>query len=530
MSKYSTTLSVQNTHKQSLAFVRNGLIGLALLAFVIQLLVDVSVENVLSNLLALSTTVICAVIVFQRANATSGKSFIATIVFLMIISNSLLPVLGTLMEGNSLIVNLLEPVQTYFHRLLFALVLSGALIVSDSNLLFSLKYGLSKVGSVLGANLHASAGTVWGFGIIATCGTFISYLPIPVSLGKFLAGFQFLMYAPFILVVAPYNANIKGWQKKILFFYYLLIAGISLANNSRSGMVAPIAVTAAAWIMSVLLGQIVVNKNMIRKFVVVFIGAFFLLAQFIDVSTAILLARAGREDRTSSEQLAYTWVFFLDKEALYEYRMTDLEIVELQGDGKEDWQENYIANPFLARFILIKFDDNCLYRVNQFDDAQKQVLMLNSFERNLVQLPTPLLDLLDINVDKKEINSYSMGDLIHNLATGHTLGSFVVGSIPVHAFAILGWFYPFILFIIYTLIFILFSGVVSVLNSQRNDLQKYSTLGLILPFYLFTIISVDGLYIPINILIRGIWQILLIYWIAILLLRMVGILGFQRTK
>ena len=530
MSKYNTIINSRNTHMQSLAIVRNGLMVLALIAFSIQLCVNFSLENVVSNVLTLSTTLISCLIIFQTLNSSIGRAFVATLVFLMIISNSLLTVLGTLIEGNSLVENLQEPIQTYFHRFIFSVILLLSLLLSGSSLLLPIKYGLSKVGSIVETNLQVGSKGVWAFGIIATFGILISHLPLPTSLEKFLAGFQFFMYAPFILVVAPYNVISKAWQKKALLIYYIVLAGISLAGNSRFGMVAPLAVIAATWLLSVLLGYIVVGKKMIRKFSFIFIVGLFLSTQFIDLSTAILIAREGRDDRAQVEQLSYTWEIFLNKEALYEHRLKEFELVEIQGVNSDAWQENYISNPFLARFILTKFDDNCFVRINQFENTQKQILLESSIEKNLSQFPTFFLDFLDIKINKNEVNSYSMGDLIHNLATGHMLGSFVVGSIPAHSFAVLGWFYPVVLLVIYTLIFTLFNGVLSIINRNGFYVEQYSTLALILPFYVFSVITVDGLYVPINMLIRGIWQIILIYWVLIWLCRLFGIIGLQRNS
>ncbi|WP_157446941.1 hypothetical protein [Cytophaga aurantiaca] len=460
-----------------------------------------------------------------------GKAFSATIIFLTVTANTLVAAVGTLLDGNSLVTGLLIPEETFFHRLVFSVSLLAAHIVAKSNILFPFRYGFSKLGSLVGSNKFLNQKGVLGIGAIGLATVFASFLPIPLTLEKFFDAFDFFVWAPFLLIVPPYSKlGVSKWLKWGLFFYYLLVAGISLSGNSRMGMVAPIAVIASAWVIALLMGQVQVDKKIISKVIFLSIGGLLLLSFFVDFSTAILASRAGREERTSSEQLALTIENFFDKEALHEYKTVNFEFIADKGGADEVWTEDYVSNPFLQRFIQIKFDDNCFYRINTFDNEERALLMQSLVDKTLAQFPTPVLEMLDIQINKNAINGYSIGDLIDNIYAGSNLGNFITGSLVAHAYGVFGWWYPLAVIILYGLIFAIFSGMISVINERGNDQRAFSTIGLLLPFSIFFTIAFEGVTATVSVLVRGVWQIFLIYWVAIWVLRLLGIVGFPKEN
>ena len=527
----SAQIIQQNEFKQSIMFFRNALLILALIGFGFQVAIDYSFSNIFSNVFALASFAITCIVIFQTSYPKIGSAFAATIIFLIVISNTLISVIGTLLDGNSLITGLLIPVETFFHRFVFTLALLGALIISRSNAMLPARYGFSKIGSLVGTNLFLTVRGVIGLGMIGLACLILKRFHLPGGITKFLDGFEMLLWAPFILIVPPYSklANAK-WIKWFLIVLYIVLAGISLASNSRMGMVAPVAVIASVWIVALLLGKISITMKMLQKAFLLGIAGLFILGIFVDLSYAILVSRESRGERSVGEQFQKTIQAFNDKEALENYKLKNAEYFSDKGGSDEVWLEAYVSNPFLQRFIQIKFDDNCFYRVNTFDLNEKALLKDAMIDKVLVLLPTPLLELLDIKLDKIAVNSYSMGDLIDYIYGGGTLGHFVVGSLPAHAYAVFGWWYPVVMMAIYTIIFIIFNGLLSVIDRDGKDKQLTSTLGLVLPFSMFFIIAYESVSTALSIIVRGAWQILLVYWIALWILRLTGVIGFLKES
>jgi hypothetical protein len=66
-------------------------------------------------------------------------------------------------------------------------------------------------------------------------------------------------------------------------------------------------------------------------------------------------------------------------------------------------------------------------------------------------------------------------------------------------------------------------------RAQKEIKNKYiSTLGLILPFTLFVNVSLDGVTNVLAILMRGVWQTGLMYFIAIFFIRKMGLLRMNK--
>ncbi len=508
-------------YKQSLFLVRKYLIGLAVFAFAGQLLLDRSIENTIANLLAFLTFVTTSLIIIHPRTGRVGPAFTGAIIFLSISSNSLAPMFGTLLEGHSLTYTLLQPMETYFHRSLFALVLLFAHLLAGG-LRSPIKYGMSRLGANAGSKILLPSKSIWALGLFGMVILFLKFLSLPITLSKFLDGFGFLLYAPFLLLLSPYSqyANGRIERVKLLVFYSFQI-GMALLFNSRMGMVAPIAVVAGGWIFNLFLGMQVINTHIIKKGLKVGLIGLLLLSQFVDLSTAILIERAHRSTRDATEQLIATFERFLNKESLAQFR----KLEELSNKGTKSnsvWQENYVSNPFLSRFILIKSDDNCFYRVSFFRDSEVNALKEVTLKKILVLLPDPLLQQLGITIDKKYIGSFSIGDKIEELSGGASLGSRLTGSNIAHSYALFGWGYFPVLLALYYLIFSFFQGLFSPLNKQPVLFSGISTLALLLIFKLYTDISLDSISNIVAVILRGIWQTLFIYFIALWILKKMG--------
>lgn len=477
--------------------------------FLIQLIIDFSFDNIIANCLCLSTTFISVHFLVKQKNSRLDKALTSTIVLLSILGNSLFPVIGTVIEGNSLIYTLILPIEVFFHRFLFALVLIIALeFANKRNVL--VRNIVFKLGTLLRARTFLNPNQIWIIGYLSVFLFLIKSLISVVELVKFIDSFNFFIWMPFILYTSFYKQYIRRFDKLMLVPYLLIMLVLSFLTNSRMALIGPIVTFVFAEAMAIVMGKLILNYTKLKRFALYAIIGFVSLGIFTDVSTAILIERANRENRSADEQIAATFSTFLDKEKLMKQRKL-MSYINVTGNSKQEWQENYIENQFLSRFILIKFDDNCFMRVDSFQDVERNQLWDITIQKVFSFMPQPVLNFFSITIDKKFANAASVGDYIDVLSGRGFLGGFKVGSVLAHAFVLFSWFYIPLLVYIYMVIFSVLNGIF--VKSNNNHYMMVASLPLLLCFKVFSDITVDGVTAPLSFLLRGVWQILIVYFV-----------------
>ena len=499
---------------------------LAIVLFFSQFFIDSSIENMVSSLMASSIFIIATSLILHPRNCDMGAAFSGSIVFLVITSASIAPMLGTLLEGHSLTYTLLSPVETFFHRFVFAVILLIAHFLVSMKMSRPILKSMAKLGVVLKTNISLPGKCLWAFGVLGLLSLLMRKLPLPIEIFNFLQGFRYLLWAPFLLLLPPFYKETKQADKWFLLLYYIIQVGIALAHNTRMAMIGPLALVGTGWLALLLLGYIRVNQKKLIKGLLIGICGLFALVILSDFSTAMLIERDKRKDRSIGDQFSATLTTFQDKKALDDYRKSSVQMTD--GVSADDvWLENYILNQFLARFVPIKFDDNCFNRVNSLNESELKSLREISDQKVQAMLPDPVLDALDIQVDKAFVTSFSIGDIINYLSKDGLLGGFVTGSMPAHAFAMYGWYYPFVMIVIIWFIFTIMRGLMSQ-YFEGVLFSNFSVFGLLIIFETFTNLLVEGTPGLFGMLIRGIWQNAIIFYISLQAIRF--FLGIKITK
>ncbi|GAA5118402.1 hypothetical protein JIN84_16055 [Luteolibacter yonseiensis] len=502
-------------HRESLATVRGALLVVLGIAVVAQALVFANTRNTFASILAAIPFVAAVLIVFRRPTSCAGAPLPGTIVFLMIAGNSIAPLYGTLLEGKPLSFSLSDPVAVFQHRAVYGVSLLAAYLIAISLWLSPVRNIFVGLGRSLGTSKLFSVRSVWIIGFIGIGAGLLKFLPLPSLVTKILDGVGFLNWAPYILLIPPYFDRKKSltdyWPLALL---YLFQAGISAGTNSRMGFVGPLAAVASAWLVCLISGHLVVDARWMRKAALSSIAGLVVMSQFVDFSTAMLIERDRRGARSLAAQAGATWDTFLDKDRLALYRTYFRDVEE----ARSGWKENYVDNPILARFIQIKFDDNCLKRVRHYTPDDIQSLTTISRDKMFALIPGPFLKPLGISIDKEFVNSFSTGDLMESLGGNPVLGRRLTGSIPAQIFAIFGWWYPAVVILVYMMIWIILAGIVS----NKFAFFRVSTLGMILAFQVFTDISLDGITNSTGFVFRGAWEVLLLYALVLAAMRFMG--------
>ncbi|MFN8358261.1 MAG: hypothetical protein U0Y10_27610 [Spirosomataceae bacterium] len=519
MAQNNVRFPTVNNRKNSLFLLRSYLIYFSIFAFIFQLTIDSSVTNITCNALSLFLFILTCIVTLHPRNDSPERALIAVVIFFICISNSLFTMLGTLAEGHSLTNTLLIPSETFFHRTIYNLCLIIAFLFTQSQLFLPIRSLSYRLGSLTKTRSILPVKAVWMLGIIGFSSYILKQLSLSVTFIKILDGFGFLTWTPFILLVPPYTIK-KGKQRLLLLLYYGIQIGLSLANNSRLGMVGPLSVILMGWLYGLLLGYININSKIILRGILFSFIGIVLSSQLVQISNAILVGRAGRESRSSLEQIKVTLEYIKDSQALQDLKNEQL----MENSRKDIWQENYVANPFFARFIQIKFDDNCLYRISTFSSKDFEQLEDITTQKNLALMPEPMLQFLRIGVNKKEVNSYSLGDLIDVISGRGFLGGLKTGSIPAHAYAIYKERYPLVLILMYSVIFGIVQGLFGIKRKFGQQTNSIPTLAMLLPFHLYTWLTPDGITSLYSLLFRGMWQTILLYFISILIIKRLGLL------
>jgi heme/copper-type cytochrome/quinol oxidase subunit 4 len=292
----------------------------------------------------------------------------------------------------------------------------------------------------------------------------------------------------------------------------VLILLVGIGGNSRGLFMTGITALFIAYFIGLLLGKF--NHRIInfKSASFVLIGLWILTGPLADVGTAMLVVRDQRTDLTSKELISRTIDAYQNKSALEAYRLTAKEDVVVQ-----DWDEHYFNNIFLARFCNLKFNDEGLKQSKKIGGVDKE-MQDYSIERFLAIMPSPLLSLLNIKIDKETVISASFGDFLFSRAGGeNALGGFRTGQFASTGMTAFGWWYLLLLGV--GMIPVFFLVDLFVMQKQvagHSGYRTYLSLGGLIPithFFMFlsmssTSESVVNIY---SYLFRGWIELIILY-------------------
>jgi len=345
------------------------------------------------------------------------------------------PLLFTAIEGNSITFNLLVPVATFGHGVLASLVcLFAHTIYRQSPWLRQLRAAVQRV--LLQLKLFKPLSTpetvVMGlFGVFALASpTWFSGIgEASTVIVKFIQGFQFFSIIPAAFLLQTYWRQLPASSSQssrrslvLLLLFMALIVLVSLGLNSRAPIVVPVACLFLGLTLQWLYGLLKFRLGAVLAFGLAIV---ILVPLATDLATAMVMVRGQRGDVSPAELLDQTITQFQDRQAVTSYRLATAEV-----GLTSDWSENYVSNLFLARFSNAKFPDNSLENASSLLPSQRDEMAAFQWLRLLAILPGPVLSLLGVPEETKlEVNSFSFGDKLYNLASGsqYALGGFRTG-------------------------------------------------------------------------------------------------------
>jgi hypothetical protein len=486
-----------------------------------QLLIDFSSTNVLCAVLAMAVSLETYQLVLRGAVVRA-----APLPALVVLGFNVATLSGALVAQTfslrSLVFNLQVPVVTFAGCALFQASLLIALLWFVKT---RVPRGIARAIAAkwvapLGIFTQPAAVHLWLMGAIGTVVMVWSSSKLSTGGvefgdvgGKFLQGFMYLAYAPFLIPVlkAVYPQSRSGSARSswLLLMYFLVLVAVGMASNSRGAFAMGVANLGMALFLLILLGQQAVGQRLRRALIAGAIAILIFMPVLSDLATAMVVVRGERTSISSTALVMRTLEAFQDKAALEQYRRS----TSLVGAGAYD--EIYLANPFLARFVQTKFFDNTLASDAVRSGRRSDYFWEVSIDKTLAFLPTPVLRLLGTEVDKNDL-AFSMGDAIASQTSGQSLGGYATGSPLGHGLALMGGF---IYLAAIPLFLMAFIGLQS-LTSVSNGLVVISPVMLLQLMPVFRLAVGDSLLDVAGLLLRGLIQSTVLFALIFLLVRL----------
>jgi hypothetical protein len=320
-------------------------------------------------------------------------------------------------------------------------------------------------------------------------------------------GFSFLAWAPFLIPIYLQQIGPKycNATKNYVFLlaFAALIGLMALAFNARGLMLSGFATVALIFLLTGMRSKNKITLKMLSKFSLIGLICFALSWPASNMVTAMVIARKERGRVDIFQMVSKTWDNFLDPEKLKDYNKQ-----VIVNDLRSAYDETYIANPMVARFVTTKFHDNGIYFAGKIDGKATEELRHVTEDFFWYSLPQPWLDYLKIDV-KKDQMGFSIGDVMANLVVGTPLGGERTGSIYGQGWVLFGYYFPIMYFF---MSIVLFAAIDIFAIQTVSGVAVLSVIGMlsVWPNFLFGITadSIHHLFISV---VRGVLQSVALY-------------------
>lgn len=486
-------------------FINTTLLWLTLLAFGMQFMIDFSTANIAANCIVF-TSVLTALLYFRWSKALDTHPLSSFAVFGFCVTSQLGALFAQSFSLVSLSDNLRQPLITfsllamYQGIALFCHALYRMLSSTSVNNLNKSGLFRSMLGA-LGIYATPSVVNIWIMGGIGLFSLLLSYIS-PVA-----NGLSFLAWTPFLIPLylqqlGPVYCNAKR-NYLLLVAYSALVGLMAMAFNARGMMLTGLATVMLLFLLVGMRSHKPVTAPMLLKFGMIGLLGLALSWPASNMVTAMVIARKDKFKVPLTEMVTKTIDNFFDPEKLADYN----EQVVVK-DLRSSYDETYIANPMVARFVITKFHDNAIYFAGKISDKGADEVWRVSQDYFWAMLPQPWLDGLKIDVDKDKLY-FSMGDLLVNLAIGTPLSGQRTGSIFGQGWIMVGNLFPIVYFF---MCLVLFAAIDIFAIRTATGVATLSVIGMIhvWPNFLFGI-TADSLHQLLNSAVRGVVQSVILY-------------------
>jgi len=443
-------------------------------AFLAQFLIEFSSENLLATCIAFSSTLlIIAYMGWTRGLEDSPLSTFA--IFGFCVTTQLGALVAQSASWTPLIKDLRQPITTFTVLALAQLI---AICTHATHRIFSNKKTEHKsiarsLLTTLNTYQTPSAGVLWIMGAIGFSTFTLGYGGEGIF-SKINQAVMFLAWAPFLIPIYTIQhgqiyCNARS-NNIFLTLYMALFVTLGIAINARGIMLSGFITIALFATLYTIRSKQKVSQKLIAKIIVGFVLLGAISIPLTELATAMVIARKSRGTASPLKMIEDTIYYVQQPTVLKARRESDKADAKLSA-----YDETYIGNPIIARLVETKFHDNALYFSSTFSDKQKKDLSDKSIDLITSILPTPILNLLNIKINKEELQ-FSIGDYIAYLSIGSSLGSYKTGSLLAHGYALFDYYFIFI----YAGLCLMMFKIMDLLTFKgEDDAIHISSLGLL---------------------------------------------------
>lgn len=490
--------------------VLGALQAICLLSVIAQGFIDASEINLLSSVMVgLSSTLLIQYLWHSDAMVTNPLSSLALLGFTA--SSQLVALMTQTLDGTAFTAELRAPLLT------FSILGTVHIVAVLVHFVFRKFTPLSEASAFLGAKIFGPMRaheiptplTLWALAAIGSIANISGGGGFGDVSGKFLAGFAFLIWAPFLIplyhdILGDAYCKIKK-QLPIISTYTIFIVGIALVKNHRAMMFLGPMQLAFMYFLHKSRTHEHISSNFLKRATIVGVLGIASMSIFGDLMVAMEIVRGKRTESTPMEMLKDTYETFLDKPRLEQQKAAGRLSTLL-----ERYDEVYLRNPMLNRMSETKFHDNMLYFGAQFSESDRAALIDNTLAKTLSIIPQNIIDFFEIKFDKNKY-VYSNGDFYLNQSLGTPLGGYATGSMWADLYVIAGPWLPLTAFAI---ILIALIPMDAMTRFGPGIYISPAALCSTWPIFLYGI-GGESLSVKINQILRGTVQLMILYAIAL---------------
>jgi hypothetical protein len=496
-------------------FINSTLIWLTFIAASLQFIIDFSTVNIAATCVVFSASIM-VLLYFRWTKALETHPLSSFALFGFCVTSQLGALLAQSFSWLSLSDNLRQPLLTFFMLAMYQIIALSAHLLyrmltevppNKQNKSGLIRNALGK----LGIYTTPSVIQIW---IMAGIGIFSLLL---ARISPVANGLSFLAWTPFLIPIYLQQVGTKYCNAKLnyllLVAYFGLVVLMALAFNARSTMLAGVATVLFLFLLIGMRSHKLVTMPMLLKFSMVALLGVVLSWPASNMVTAMVIAREDRYKVSLSKMVTNTIDNFFNLEKLAEYKKDGL------AKSLRAYDETYIENPMVARFVITKFHDNALYFAGKISDKNAVEVAKLTKDFFWAMLPQPWLDTLKIDVNKNTLY-FSMGDVLTYYATGTPLGGLKTGSVFGQGAVLFGYFFPVIYFF---MCLVLFAAIDLFATRTAAGVAVLSVIGMInvWPNFLFGIIA-ESLHHLLNSAVRGVVQVVILYAIVFAIARLLS--------
>lgn len=354
------------------------------------------------------------------------------------------------------------------------------------------------------------SGALWFMAFVGLCSFVLSSREGILS--KIGSGFNFLAWAPFLIPIfireiGPTYCNARrNLSGLAVYTGFVILMGIAL--NVRVIMLIGVITVALIYFLIGIRNTAPLQRKSLIKLGVAALVMAALSVPVSNLTTAMAIARGSRGKLPPIAMIQKTISIFRRPALIEEYRRENSSASRTAA-----YDEFYIANPLLARFVETKFHDNMLHSASLItSDLARDRLWQATSNATWSALPTPLLKVFDVYVDKHDLE-FSMGDYMVHLTRGLPLAGHKTGSMFAQGIALMGPLFP----MVYALIIFLKFALMDLLQIRNESggsrLSALAMMSLWIYFYRGAV--QDAISNDVTFIIRNFAQTLLIYVIIL---------------